>query len=46
MDKDQKKQVTNALVDFVIRVSNGNATTEKEVSILPEVARLLLTACI
>lgn len=43
MDKDQRKKVVDALVDFVIRVANGETTTEKEVEILPAVVSLLIS---
>lgn len=43
MDKDQHKKVVDALVDFVIRVANGETTTEKEVEILPAVVSLLIS---
>lgn len=43
MDKDQCKKIVDALVDFVIRVANGETTTEKEVEILPAVVSLLIS---
>lgn len=43
MDKDQSKKIVDALVDFVIRVANGETTTEKEVEILPAVVSLLIS---
>lgn len=43
MDKDQHKKIVDALVDFVIRVANGETTTEKEVEILPAVVSLLIS---
>lgn len=42
MDKDKRKEVIDALMDFIIRVTKGNATSE-ETYILPEVAKILLT---
>ena len=42
MDKEQYEQVTDALVNFIVRVANGNATSETEVAVLPEVARILV----
>lgn len=37
MTSEQKKEVIDALVDFIIRVSKGGTTSEKEVEVLPEV---------
>ncbi|MCM1008976.1 MAG: hypothetical protein NC485_13900 [Ruminococcus flavefaciens] len=42
MTLDQEKYVTEALVDFVKRVAKGNATSETEIAVLPEVAKVLL----
>lgn len=42
MKKEQKDKVTKALVDFVVKVTNGKATSEAEVAVLPEIAKLLL----
>lgn len=39
---EQEKRVVDALVDFVIRVAKGKTTSDTEVSVLPEVAKLLL----
>lgn len=39
--KERKEQLTKSLLDFVIRVSEGRATSETEVQVLPEVARIL-----
>ncbi len=38
MSKEKRDEVLNALADFIIRVSKGEATSEIEVKILPEVA--------
>lgn len=42
MNKEQNEKVVQALVDFVVRVANGEATSEAEVAALPEIARILL----
>jgi hypothetical protein len=42
MDEKQKDKVIAALVDFVIKVAEGNTTSETEVAVLPEVAKILL----
>ena len=42
LDKEQYEQVTDALVNFIVRVANGNSTSETEVAVLPEVARILV----
>lgn len=42
MNEEQFKNVKQALVEFVIRVSKGQATSETEVVILPKVAEILL----
>lgn len=42
MNEEQYKNVKQALVDFVIRVSKGQMTSETEVVILPEVIKFLL----
>lgn len=39
MDKAKRDEVVNALADFVIRVAKGNETSDKEVEVLPEVAK-------
>lgn len=44
MTKEQEAQVINALVDFVIRVSKGDITNEKETETLPAVTTLLLAS--
>ena len=41
---EQEEKVIDALVDFVIRVAKGKATSYTEVSVLPEVAKLLLSS--
>lgn len=43
MDDEQYKRVVDALVEFVIRVANKEATTEKEAEVLPAVASILLS---
>lgn len=43
MNEEQKKQVIDTLVEFVIRVSNGRVHTENEVKVLPGVVSLLLS---
>lgn len=42
MEKEQKERVINALANFVLRVANGEATSEKEIEVLPEIASILL----
>lgn len=42
MKKEQKERVINALANFVRRVANGEATSEKEIEVLPEIASVLL----
>lgn len=42
MEKEQKERVINALANFVLRVANGKATSEKEIEVLPEIASVLL----
>ncbi|MDE5993919.1 MAG: hypothetical protein K2G60_00225 [Oscillospiraceae bacterium] len=37
MNEEQYKNVIAALVEFVVRVSKGETTSEKEVEVLPEV---------
>lgn len=38
--EDLLQEAENALMEFIIRVSKGNATCETEVAVLPQVARL------
>ena len=40
-NSNRREEVIDALYDFVIRVSKGNATPE-EVSVLPEVAEIII----
>lgn len=42
MTNEQENEVIKALIDFVVRVSKGKTTSDTEVSVLPEVAKLLL----
>ena len=42
MDEKQKDKVIAALVDFVIKVAEGKTTSEAEVIVLTEVAKILL----
>lgn len=42
MKKEDKDKVINTLSEFVVRVANGKATSETEVAVLPEVAKILL----
>lgn len=42
MDQKQKDKVIEALVNFVVKVSEGNTTSETEVAVLPEVVKILL----
>lgn len=42
MDKKKEDEVLNALTDFVIRVAKGKATSEVEVKVLPEVAKIVV----
>ena len=44
MNEEQYKSVITALTEFVIRVSKGETTSEKEVEILPEVVSRLIDA--
>jgi len=37
----QKDEIFNALKDFAVRVLKGNATSDKEIEILPEVVKLI-----
>ena len=41
MNEEKHEQVVNAMVNFVIRVMNGETTSEKEIEILPEVVSAL-----
>lgn len=41
MTNEQYKEVNDALVEFIIRVSKGETTSEKEVEVLPEVVSAL-----
>ena len=41
MGEEKEIELINALADFVIRVAKGKATSEKEVEVLPEVARVV-----
>ena len=43
MDKKQTGKVSDALVNFVIKVAEGDTTSETEVAVLPEVAKILLS---
>ncbi|MBV4417430.1 hypothetical protein [Clostridium tyrobutyricum] len=36
------ENIRKVLKDFVIRVATGNATSDAEISILPEVTKILL----
>lgn len=36
------EEAENALIEFIIRVSKGNATCETEIAVLPQVANALL----
>ena len=42
MDKKKEDEVLNALTDFVIRGAKGKATSEVEVKVLPEVAKIVV----
>lgn len=42
MNEEQYKKVVDALVNFVIRVANGETTTEKEIEVLPAVVSSLV----
>ena len=42
MTSKQKQELVNALLEFCHRVTNGNATNEKETEVLPQVAKMLL----
>lgn len=41
IDKQQKKEVTDNLVEFVKRVSGDKKASPAELAALPEIARLL-----
>ena len=41
MNEEQHEQVVNAMVNFIIRVMNGETTSEKEMEILSEVISAL-----
>lgn len=43
MNNEQTKEVINALVDFVTRVSKGETTSETEVLVLPEIVKVLFS---
>ncbi len=43
MTKEQCQDVVDALVNFIVRVSKGKTTSEKEVEVLPEVVSALAT---
>lgn len=42
MTLDQEKRVTEALVDFIERVTKGNAASETETAVLPEAVKALI----
>jgi len=42
MDEETKETLKKCLLDFVKRVSKGDATTEAEVQVLPAVAQVLV----
>ena len=42
MDKEKEREMIESLADFVIRVANGKATSETEVEVLSEVARVVV----
>ena len=42
MDEETKETLKKCLLDFVKRVSKGNAATETEVQVLPAVAQVLV----
>lgn len=44
MNKEQKKQIIDALTDFVVRVSKGYTMNDEETKVLPAVATLLLAS--
>lgn len=41
MTEEQYKEVNDALVEFVIRVSKGETNSEKEIEILPAIVHEL-----
>lgn len=41
MTNEQYKKVNDALVEFVVRVSRGETTSEKEIEILPTIVHEL-----
>lgn len=42
MDIIKEQEMIESLADFVIRVAKGKATSETEVEVLPEVARVVV----
>ena len=42
MDKDKRKEVEEALIDFIKRVTKGETVSEAETAILPETVRVLI----
>jgi len=43
MSREQQEKIETALADFIIRVANGEATSEAEVAVLSEVVKALKT---
>lgn len=41
MNEEQYRTVIASLVEFIVRVSKGETTSEKEVEVLPEVVSAL-----
>lgn len=44
MENKERDELVSALSEFVIRVAKGGATSESEVAVLPEVAKILLVS--
>lgn len=44
MTNEQEDRVVETLVNFVERVSKGIATSETEIAVLPEVAKVLFSS--
>lgn len=44
MTNEQEDRIVETLVNFVERVSKGIATSETEIAVLPEVAKVLFSS--
>lgn len=43
MSNNDVQKILDSLTKFVLRVADGKATSETEVQVLPEIAKLLLS---